>query len=1361
MSSGAYDTPLSSSPFVPNESWRASTSIPSIYERPHHPPPRRRSPTPPRRIMSYDRYIPPRTASVYNEDYPNTYRPAPNSYRPDELSAYYTRSPSPDRYGPLRIPEADAWDRSIPWVPPVKNPTWQERKIAPPSPPTSISRGVRKETILATRMFEPSDAWKQHHDRLPSGDRSRRLSTDGYLSSGIREPHSPVRRGRSPIYHGGDSYRPVQTYREPYVRSEYDSYRPGWPPTSPINSRSRDPYGSSSRFEFNGRHASGSGSTPGSRSPHHRSPINKARHVPRRRSSSRADRSSSPRTRSSSRSRSRRHRSPSLRYRSISRGRRSLSLKRRSRSPALRASSSNKRSTNGTQPSNTHELQPLSLPLRGASLHRSPKVPASPRRSVSRPLSLVAGNSGVMLSKVLVIDKPAKNAQPRSLSRSSIASTHVSTREPSLSRDNLPPQTLSREFTTPEASRAIEIKSNPSVNASAQIESPCPPKLEGPLPGSILMDNFASGIATPALPSVCPASPELHKQLSPDNVIEAEIQLPALSPPQNTLSSNQILSSIQVDSIGKEKLTNGFPDNIQDLNPPGTPVPLHIDSGPTSPNHEVLSPPSSLNLTDSIAATQPIKQDLTPIIAEPITSPSHTQLTQAPSPKNEATLSRQTPPPEQRSIDRDVLNEQIARASETKSTTEALRLVVMTRLLCDRQTREELVNPVLLANQATAAESHDSGSPSTVDEVIAEITTGGRQEARMKTFATVQGSLVERFKERQDFLTAKTQRLREQYISLHERWVAHCATLNEEAKPSVPPETEPVSQPSGRTTRRSTANLGDAVRSDLEMEQIIASLGIDEATDPNQLSLRNLAIVPDMISVTHGKVDYVYDDTNHLIDNPGEYYGPHTGTHDWTDTEKAIFLDKFAAYPKQFGVIAEHIPNKTAAQCVDYYYLHKKKVIDFRKVISLYAPNKRRRRGMGKKKGNGLLADIRQHDAEVHRDSGSPTVSGRPGRGRRNMAPPEPRKTAASRRSTVQLEGTPTSTPTPEPDARPRRRRGPAPSASAPLSRTVSMSVDEAEEETDIERPAKRAKRTRKVKSAAIVTEEPASPAPEPKASDSTESGSRKKQQPTNIQWSDEDKSLFLGLLAQHGADFKRIAASMPNKTTIQVNNYYKSNLVELDLEKVAASAPRRSPSPERREPQKDTIYPGSGVMSPIAVTLRDSAPPMSSLRDDMPPLQVPTHTAVHTHARPFVHSESKHPTWATPSTPLPDVPLSNEKHHNMTRPISPSLVRGYTLSAGYPNVDLNGVYPSVPSYPSVSAVPYVYPPYADPHYNPYSMGRPMQHHAPIQPTPDQYMVANHRIPSVPSISRPENPYPIITGPGIPPTSYHYSLESS
>ena len=360
-------------------------------------------------------------------------------------------------------------------------------------------------------------------------------------------------------------------------------------------------------------------------------------------------------------------------------------------------------------------------------------------------------------------------------------------------------------------------------------------------------------------------------------------------------------------------------------------------------------------------------------------------------------------------------SDEIPPLSDAKSKADTLRIVVMTRLLCDHQSREERIDPVLMANLSIASppEVHPTSSP---EMLLIKMTTGQPLINRMTSFAATRPSIVMCLEKRQALVSDKIARLREEYISLHENWVAHCTALNEQQKTLA---SEHEMQHGGRTTRRSTA-ITDAVRSDFEMEQIIASLGNDDATDPNHLSMRNLAKVPDMISVVNGKVDYIFDDTADRVENPSEYFAS-TGINDWTETEKKIYLDKFAAHPKQFGIIADSLPNKTAGQCVDYYYLHKKRLIDFRKVVSQFAPNKRKRRGMGKKKGNGLLADIAMHDAEVHRDSGSTstTVSRAP-RGRRTLAQARP---SSIRRNVVQFEVTPTSTPTPEPETRPRRRR--------------------------------------------------------------------------------------------------------------------------------------------------------------------------------------------------------------------------------------------------------------------------------------------------------------------------------------------------
>lgn len=369
----------------------------------------------------------------------------------------------------------------------------------------------------------------------------------------------------------------------------------------------------------------------------------------------------------------------------------------------------------------------------------------------------------------------------------------------------------------------------------------------------------------------------------------------------------------------------------------------------------------------------------------------------------------------------------LCQPADLKSTRERVRLVLVTRLLCDRQSRAERVFPVLRANQVVSTlnlpsppgdQNHQS------EELIAANSSG-----RLATHEAIRSSLVDRFVERQSEIVEKSRRLKAEYLALHERWLEHCSRLDEGQKTGVGIPEESAAPSGGRTTRRSTAVMGDAVRSDLEMEQIIASLGVEELTDPSYLAIKNVAKIPDMISVTEGSLPYLFDDTNNIVDDPAEFYGASSGQDYWTEEERNTFLNEFAAHPKQFGLIAKRLPNKTAAQCVTYYYLHKKQGVDFKKAVMQYGTSRRRKNGRAsKQRGNALLTDIRRHDDEVSRISPGSLNEHAPSTGNKrkravDRSNGESRRSSASRRTTIQAEMTSSGT-TPDPDVeQPRRRR--------------------------------------------------------------------------------------------------------------------------------------------------------------------------------------------------------------------------------------------------------------------------------------------------------------------------------------------------
>ncbi|KAF5330067.1 hypothetical protein D9611_010445 [Ephemerocybe angulata] len=962
MSSGGYEVPYIPSPFTRHESRRSSGSISGPFDRPPATTIPRQSPSPTSSRRPYDSYVPPRTVPAYHEENPNAYRS--NVYRPDyPANNLYSRSPSPDRYvTQSHSADLEHWERPGGyWQQPPFNskPLGRpERKpVPPPSPTASVRSRGRGDDTLATRMFEPSENWKQTNVRNegPSAFAPERYpdhSPRSYQDGPVDPPARPNRMG-------GDRYRPPPPNPNALTsaRTEYESYRPGsdakresrssfYPDSQPASSFRRDalPAGTS---RWGDHYEPGYSDQRSSRFP---------------------SRSGSPEYSVSS----------SMHSDSGGRiGRRGLS-----------------------RPSSRSSI---------ASTHASdPSLPPKPGHSASNSIgsshhSRNPSDSGHPPGLFLAL---AHKEPPTTNGASSNGQT------PGLSA-SLPAPPPSVPPTQPAPVIPVPVKPAPAKPvaepAPVQAPEPEPPSQNG----NTSMDIDVPPIMSPVLPKTVP---DTNGDIIMEPVVPKAESVVVSRPPSRVTRSRSAARGPSV------------PQTPVSASPPA-PAPAPLPSPPQSPMQEVRPP------------TPPPWQDTSEILFE-------RKLLFPPD-----ALPVGDPPP----------------FTEASSMSEALRSVVQLRMMCDRQPRSAVVMPIILANMNTAAshvmprssqDSPDSTPDSLIDEVL-----GGRKEApRMKAFEAVRPSLAEHFEQRQAQISSKIERLSKEYLRLHERWRAHCSALSDHQKSVLSSEQENFHHPT-RATRRSTA-ITDAVRSDLEMEQIIASLESNDAMDPNYLSMRNAATIPDMISVTQGQVDYLFDDTNHLVENPREYFAPDTGIDDWTDEEKRIFIDKFAQFPKQFGIIAEYIPHKTASQCVDYYYLHKKRQIDFRKVVAQLGPKKRKRRGGGKKKGNALLTDIAQHDAEVGKNLSAFVVPSRVGKGRRGGRPPkvngngstpvtgdngagnsatatpqpEPRSARLqAQQAAALLEAS--NPATPEPEGRPRRRgRGAgATSATAPVSASTSV----------------------------------------------------------------------------------------------------------------------------------------------------------------------------------------------------------------------------------------------------------------------------------------------------------------------------------
>lgn len=86
--------------------------------------------------------------------------------------------------------------------------------------------------------------------------------------------------------------------------------------------------------------------------------------------------------------------------------------------------------------------------------------------------------------------------------------------------------------------------------------------------------------------------------------------------------------------------------------------------------------------------------------------------------------------------------------------------------------------------------------------------------------------------------------------------------------------------------------------------------------------LAGALIIPTLLFNSQRKLKY-YIDKNGLINDPA--YEKKVSTV-WTTEEMELFKIKFVQYPKKFSIIASFLKNKSVHDCVQFYYLSKKRV---------------------------------------------------------------------------------------------------------------------------------------------------------------------------------------------------------------------------------------------------------------------------------------------------------------------------------------------------------------------------------------------------------------------------------------------------
>ncbi|KAK4697925.1 hypothetical protein P7C70_g8131, partial [Phenoliferia sp. Uapishka_3] len=588
-----------------------------------------------------------------------------------------------------------------------------------------------------------------------------------------------------------------------------------------------------------------------------------------------------------------------------------------------------------------------------------------------------------------------------------------------------------------------------------------------------------------------------------------------------------------------------------------------------------------------------------------------------------------------------------------------------------------LVNSIMFANRSLSLSSPSSSTtlppPSSIIRDLSNLDLNPISRAShdlLKPF------LFESFQLRDRRRWNKMNELRNEYKGLNEGWRAHCKRLDKikdrihrrhnnqhhqqqptstiPATPSIDPAglpfyPEPVSTNQGgpsivaRTNRRNANaafGYGDAVRSEAEFLEILASLETADMRDPDVRATRTAAVVPDMVVDESEKLDILsiaFDDDRRIVDDPAEFYNIDAPLDLWTENEVHVFCKRFSQHPKQFGRIAADLPEKSTSQCVLFYY-RMKNTIDFRSLSDRRGRDGRRRktRRRGDADGGGKKASLlsnlkRARTDDRDRDRERARERERERDEEEDSPPPSPRagrKDSQGPTSSIFPPANESSRPGPTPDELSLDEGGPSANGKGKKSKTTTPKirdhrplelasegmVEAAEalgvlaalatggsvtplgggggdgEEADDDSTSKSSKKQRKVKLDSEALGDSNGEGKERSGAatpTTTTSAASRRKSASSSYWSVAERNEFVRLLGQFGKDWVRLAEGLENKTAVQCRNWFQNHAKKLNLAEIAKNADGNFDE----DGDDDT---GSGAATPSADFIVPTGVPLS-----------------------------------------------------------------------------------------------------------------------------------------------------------------------
>lgn len=498
-----------------------------------------------------------------------------------------------------------------------------------------------------------------------------------------------------------------------------------------------------------------------------------------------------------------------------------------------------------------------------------------------------------------------------------------------------PPPSLALRLSAPTQTHSIGVStlptalpSPPTILSPILVQESTPPPQPTPAPNTTELAH-STQLVTELPPTSIPSILEVSIPPSPPSVVSSAIEsLPPFDPPPVSPPAAAI-EDIEMKSSDKSPVVPS-PTNL--------PLPLPTLSPPVLVSHApLLSPPS-------------------PPPSPPIQPVPVLDLDE----KMDITMEAQT---------------ELVTASALSNPPTINFSAVLSGFIVANSEDDGLVNSIIISNRVhTNASSLHPDLPMT--QAIENSDWLEENAVKLLPF------LLDSFKTRDDRRVEKIMSLRREYKDLNVDWMGHCKRLekvktknsrrasgtgvdengvpfySEATSAVIPSISAALGAGGGRANRRNpNYGYGDAVRSEAEFLEILASLENADMQDPGMRATRTAAIVPDMVVDSDERIELnLFDDRRRLVEDPTEFYELGKPIEIWTEEEVQKFCKAFSIYPKQFGKISAEVEEKTTAECVRFYY-RMKTTIDFRSLSDRRGRDGRRRklRRRGEEGGKGSL----------------------------------------------------------------------------------------------------------------------------------------------------------------------------------------------------------------------------------------------------------------------------------------------------------------------------------------------------------------------------------------------------------------------